>query len=97
MGAAVADRHLAAEGCQLVEKYGIHFNPALRDQVIARYRKLDIPTYWAGINPELTADVGADGKAVRVQISYPRDAVRQYLRYGAMYDPALAVPAAERR
>jgi dipeptidyl-peptidase-3 len=81
----------------LVDKYAVHFNPALRDQVVARYRKLDIPTYWAGINPELTAELSADGKAARVQISYPRDAVHQYLRYGAMYDSALARPAAEKR
>jgi len=77
----------------LVDKYGVHFSPALRDQVVARYKKLDLPTYWAGINPELTAEINADGQAAKVQISYPRDAVHQYLRYAAMYDP----PLAERR
>ena len=41
----------------LIDKYGVHFDPALRDQVVARYRKLDIPTYWAGINPELKASL----------------------------------------
>jgi dipeptidyl-peptidase-3 len=77
----------------LVDKYGVHFSPALRDQIVARYKKLDMPTYWAGINPELTAEIGADGLATKVQIAYPRDAVHQYLRYAAMYDP----PLAERR
>lgn len=77
----------------LVDKYGVHFSPALRDQVVARYKKLDLPTYWAGINPELTAEIAADGQATKVQIAYPRDAVHQYLRYAAMYDP----PLAERR
>ena len=37
----------------LIDKYGVHFDPGLRDQVMERYRKLDIPTYWAGINPDL--------------------------------------------
>ena len=46
----------------LVDKYGVHFDPKLRDQVVARYKKLNLPTYWAGINPLLTAKVGSDGK-----------------------------------
>ena len=29
----------------LVDKYGVHFDPALRDHVLARYRKLNLPTY----------------------------------------------------
>jgi len=35
----------------LVNRYGVHFDPALRDQVVARYKKLNLPTYWAGIIP----------------------------------------------
>src|SRR2546422_10965893 len=37
----------------LVTRYGIHFNKAWRDQVLERYKKLDLPIYWAGINPDL--------------------------------------------
>jgi dipeptidyl-peptidase III len=74
---------------ELVDKYGTHFDPAVRDQVVARYKKLNLPTYWAGINAELTPSADANGGIANVQISYPRDAVRQYLRCGAMYDPAL--------
>ncbi|HZU29030.1 MAG TPA: hypothetical protein VFA04_26125 [Bryobacteraceae bacterium] len=65
----------------LVDRYGVHFDPKLRDQIVARYKKLDIPTYWAGINPRIT-----EGG----QISYPSSPAEQYLRYGAMYDPGLA-------
>ena len=39
----------------LVDKYGVHFDPKLRDQVMSRYASLDVPTYWCGINSELTA------------------------------------------
>ncbi len=73
----------------LVDKYGTHFDSAVRDQVVARYKALNLPTYWAGVNPELTATIGKDGKAGAVEISYPRDTVRQYLQYGAMYDVGL--------
>jgi dipeptidyl-peptidase-3 len=60
---------------ELITKYSIHFNTAWRDQIVTRYRTLDIPNYWVGINPELELRHGA------VQISYPRDIVKQQLRY----------------
>ena len=73
----------------LVDRYGLHFDSALRDQVLARYRKLNLPTYWAGINAEVTATFGKNSQIEKVDISYPGDPVRQYLRYGAMYDKGL--------
>jgi dipeptidyl-peptidase-3 len=69
----------------LIDKYGVHFDPALRDQVIARYAKLDVPAYWCGINSDLTAKLDAAGKVASVAISYPRDVVKQQLGYAAMY------------
>jgi dipeptidyl-peptidase III len=69
----------------LVDRYAVHFDPALRDQVVARYRKLDIPTYWCGINADLTPKFDAAGKPSSVTISYPRDFVKQQLGYAAMY------------
>jgi dipeptidyl-peptidase-3 len=73
----------------LVDKYGVHFDPALRDQVVARYKQLDLPTYWAGVNVEVAATVDARGAASNMHTAYPRDAVRQYLAYGRMYDAGL--------
>jgi dipeptidyl-peptidase-3 len=70
---------------QLVDRFGVRFDPAVRDQVVARYKRLNVPTYWAGINPELTARIDGAGNASDVRIAYPRDPVRQYLRYGTMY------------
>jgi dipeptidyl-peptidase III len=74
----------------LVDKYGVHFDPALRDQVLARYKKLNLPTYFAGMNAQLTASFGKDGEIEKVEINYLQDPVRQYLNYGAMYDKNLA-------
>ena len=73
----------------LVDKYGVHFDPAVRDQVIARYKSLNLPTYWAAVNVNLTAQVDQAGNATGVRISYPRDPVRQYLEYGRMSDSGL--------
>jgi dipeptidyl-peptidase-3 len=69
----------------LIDKYGVHFDPKLRDQVVARYQKLNLPTYWTGINSDLTAQFDAAGNVTKVDIEYPRDYVKQQLRYSAMY------------
>ena len=72
----------------LVEKYGVHFDPAVRDEVMARYQKLNLPTYFAGVNARLTARFGKDGAVEKVEIGEP-DVVGQYLEYGAMFDAGL--------
>jgi dipeptidyl-peptidase III len=73
----------------LVDKYGVHFDPALRDEVLARYKKLNLPTYFAGVNARLTAKFDGKGEIEKVDISYLDDPVAQYLAYGAMYDKGL--------
>jgi dipeptidyl-peptidase-3 len=69
----------------LVDRYGTHFDPVLRDQVMTRYAALNIPTYWCGVNADLTAKLDGAGKVASVAISYPRDVVKQQLGYAAMY------------
>ena len=69
----------------LIDQYGVHFDPALRDQVVARYNKLGLPSFWAGINSDLAATFGSHGEITGVTISYPRDYVKQQLGYSAMY------------
>ena len=65
----------------LISQYGIHFDKEWRDQVVERYTKLDLPTYWVGINPDLELRKASNGKPDEVTISYPRDIVKQQLRY----------------
>jgi dipeptidyl-peptidase-3 len=74
----------------LVDTYGVHFDPKLRDQVVARYKQLNLPAYWAGVNAKLTQSPVSGQSVPVITISYPRDAVRQYLEYGAMYDASLS-------
>ena len=70
---------------ELMDKYGVHFDPALRDEVVARYEALNLPTDFSGINPDLTAQFDARGTVTKVMISYPRDIVKQQMAYSAMY------------
>jgi dipeptidyl-peptidase III len=68
----------------LITSYGIHFSTVWRDQVVERYSRLDLPTYWVGINPDLVPHYGASGPKRNidaVEIRLPRDFVRQQLRY----------------
>ena len=65
----------------LITQYGIHFNTAWRDQVVERYKRLDLPTFWCGINPILNPSFGPGGRIDDVAITYPRDIVKQELRY----------------
>jgi dipeptidyl-peptidase-3 len=73
----------------LADKYGVHFEPAVRDQVVARYKALDLPTYWAGVNVQLAPKTDASGRVISVRATYPRDAVRQYLSYAKMFNSGL--------
>jgi dipeptidyl-peptidase-3 len=73
----------------LIDAYGVHFDPPVRDEVVSRYKKLDLPVYWAGINPSLDATFGPHGEVRSVEITYPRDYVTQQLHYSSMYNRAL--------
>jgi dipeptidyl-peptidase-3 len=65
----------------LVQKYGIHFDPALRDEVVARYRKLDLAPYYTGVYGDLKPIRDAGGAIRDVHVSYPRDFLEQQLRF----------------
>jgi dipeptidyl-peptidase III len=74
--------YLAAKA--LFETYGVHFDPALRDQVVARVDRLKLPSYTGFVMPRLEPLHGADGAIVDVRISYPCDLSTQMLEYSAM-------------
>jgi dipeptidyl-peptidase III len=63
------------------EAYGVHFNPALRDEIVSRVDRLNLPSYTGFIQPRLEAVVGPDGEVADVRISYPLDLEAQMLEY----------------
>ena len=65
----------------LFDTYGIHFDSKLRDQVIARVTKLNLPSYTGFVMPKLTPVKDAGGKITDVTISYPQDFAAQMLEY----------------
>jgi dipeptidyl-peptidase III len=70
-----------AGGKALVDKYGTRFDPAVRDDVVARYKKLQLPIYSSGIYADLAPVKDKAGKVTDVAISYPRDFLAQQLAW----------------
>jgi len=66
---------------KLFETYGVHFDPKLRDEILARVDKLNLPSYSGFVQPKLTAVTGPDGKVTDVKISYPLDLSAQMLEW----------------
>jgi dipeptidyl-peptidase III len=65
----------------LFETYGVHFDPALRDEVVERVDRLKMPSYTGFVQPRLEAVRDGRGEITDVQISYPLDLTTQMLEY----------------
>ncbi len=68
---------------QLFETYGVHFDPALRDEIVARVDRLHLPSYTGFVMPKLEPVRGQGDAIVDVTISYPQDLTSQMLEYSA--------------
>ena len=68
-------------GRELVETYAVHFDPALRDEIVARVAKLNMPSYTGFVMPRLTPVRDDRGEIVDVGISYPLDLETQMLEW----------------
>lgn len=62
----------------LIETYGVKVDTKLHQEVLNRYKKLNVAPYSGFINPEYNL-VEKDGKVVDVEIVYPDDFLRQML------------------
>ncbi len=67
----------------LFDTYGVHFDPARRDEVVARVDRLQLPSYTGFVMPRLEAVISARGDITDVAISYPLDLRAQMLEYSA--------------
>jgi dipeptidyl-peptidase III len=65
----------------LFETYGIHFEASLRDEIVARVERLNMPSYTGFVQPRLEPVFGENGRIDDVRISYPLDLKTQMLEY----------------
>lgn len=81
----------------LFETHGIHFDPKVRDQVLARIQATNPPAYTGFVMPRLRAVTSPDGSIADVTISYPKNLTEQMLEYAAATkDTRIAFITAER-
>jgi len=71
----------------------VHFDPALRDEVVRRYETLGVPSYTGFVMPRLSPVWGADGALADVTISYPESLATQMLEWSGRRLPPVALPA----
>lgn len=71
-------------GKALVEKYAIKVDQDLHQEVLERYKKLNIAPYGGFINPVFTPVYNVD-KLIDVKVEYPADYTKQMMRYGKEY------------
>ncbi|MCD8395490.1 MAG: dipeptidyl peptidase 3 [Bacteroidales bacterium] len=74
-------------GRDLVETYAVKVDPALHQEVLARYAKLNIAPYKGFVNPVYTPVLDADGKIIDINVDYSEDYINQHLRYSRDYSP----------
>jgi dipeptidyl-peptidase-3 len=73
----------------LVEEHGTRFDPALRDEIVRRVDRLNLPSYTGFVQPRLEPVIDAEGRIADVRISYPQDLEAQMLEYSGR-GPAIA-------
>ena len=66
---------------ELFETYGVHFDPDLRDEVVARVEHLNLPSYTGFVMPKLEPLRDGSGNITDVKISYPCDLTTQMFEY----------------
>ena len=70
---------------QLVERYAIHVEPKLHEELLARYKSLGIAPYKGFLNPKMEIVTDSKGNATDVRLDYTEAYDEQMLRYSKEY------------
>jgi dipeptidyl-peptidase-3 len=70
---------------QLVERYAVKVDAQLHQEVLERYKRLDLAPYKGFVNPVLKPVLDAQGEISDIQVDYTESYVHQMLRYGQEY------------
>ena len=70
---------------QLVERYAVQVDAELHQEVLERYRRLDLAPYKGFINPMMLPVYDQNGQIVDVQLYYGESYAHQMLRYSTEY------------
>ena len=70
---------------QLVEQYAVQIDPAIHQEVQARYERLNLAPYKGFINPVLLPVYDSEGKIADINVYYGESYAHQMLRYSNSY------------
>ena len=70
---------------QLVEQYAVKVDADLHEEVLARYRKLNLAPYKGFINPVMQPVFDDRGSICDIQLNYSESYAHQMLRYSSEY------------
>lgn len=69
----------------LVERYAVKVDKELHDEVLARFKKLNLAPYKGFLNPWLKPVTDSKGNIVEVEVDYSETYAEQMLRYSREY------------
>ncbi|MCD7902064.1 MAG: dipeptidyl peptidase 3 [Bacteroides sp.] len=69
----------------LVETYAVKVDPVLHQEILTRYKKLNLSPYKGFINPVYETVVDRNGNITDVKVSYTEGYTEQMLRYSKKY------------
>ena len=69
----------------LVERYAVKVDKELHDEVLARFKKLNLAPYKGFLNPWLKPVFDSEGNIVEVEVDYSETYAEQMLRYSREY------------
>ena len=70
---------------QLVENYGVKIDPRLHEEILERYKKLNLAPYKGFVNPVMRLEKNAQGEVTDVTLDYTEGYAAQMLRYSRDY------------
>ena len=70
---------------QLVEQYAVKVDPTLHQEVLERYRQLNLAPYKGFINPQMLPVYDENGDVCDIQLNYGESYAHQMLRYSSEY------------
>lgn len=70
---------------KLVEGYGVKLDAKLHEEVLGRYKSLNIAPYKGFVNPILTAKKDENGNIIDIEVDYSESYTDQMLRYSKEY------------
>jgi len=76
---------------EMVETYAVKVNQDLHQEILERYKKLNLAPYKGFVNPVYKVERNAEGEITDVKLDFTEGYIEQHLRYSRDYSPLPSV------